>query len=513
MRVDTATLTRIFRPEMNTIHAYSLPTLAFSFMLAVPFSPGEALRPGDRALPGLEPSLDLSYAAPTGTTQVTVRHSESMWVDEYAMAHTDSLWRISLPALGWEPGHYHFKFMVNGEWEEGPNRYAYVGTNGLLQRPPARYLTWQRDPTTTMTVHWHGDAKEDPSFVDYRRTGESRWLTSTGFSVNLPDTPRFVHTVELTGLTPGSDYEFRLPMAGEVFWFRTLPARLEHPLRFVEGGDVYEVGGLMDMMNRMAGALDPAFAVIGGDLAYTDGLPERAQRWYRYMASFTENLVAPDGRMIPVILAIGNHEVQRNYVESHPDYRPGPAWRQQVAPQFFKLFSFPGHPGYGVLDIGDYLSFIALDTHHANPVDGEQLEWLRARLAERKGIPHLFPIYHVPAYPSVRSPYDTRATLIRQLWVPLFEEAGIHLAFEHHDHAFKITYPMKSGKVDPDGIVFVGDGAWGVNVRIPNVHPAQAAYLRKAMPINHLFEITLTPSNRLIRALDINGTVLDQFIQ
>jgi len=39
---------------------------------------------------------------------------------------------------------------------------------------------------------------------------------------------------------------------------------------------------------------------------------------------------------------------------------------------------------------------------------------------------------------------------------------------KYHDQAFTIAHPLKGGKVDPDGIVFVGDGAWDVNVRIPN---------------------------------------------
>jgi hypothetical protein len=55
--------------------------------------------------------------------------------------------------------------------------------------------------------------------------------------------------------------------------------------------------------------------------------------------------------------------------------------------------------------------------------------------------------------------------LIREHWCPLFDEYGVQLAFEHHDHAYKRTYPIRKGTVDPRGVVYLGDGAWGVTVR------------------------------------------------
>ncbi len=50
----------------------------------------------------------------------------------------------------------------------------------------------------------------------------------------------------------------------------------------------------------------------------------------------------------------------------------------------------------------------------------------------------------VAAYPGVRDINDPLSKLIRDLWTPLFEEAGIRLAFEHHEHAFKVTHPMRA---------------------------------------------------------------------
>jgi hypothetical protein len=67
------------------------------------------------------------------------------------------------------------------------------------------------------------------------------------------------------------------------------------------------------------------------------------------------------------VVAIGNHEVQNHYLETHADYQPGPDWREKVAPHFYALFAFPGHPGYNVLDVGDYLSLVILDSGLTSP--------------------------------------------------------------------------------------------------------------------------------------------------
>ena len=447
-----------------------------------------------------------------GARQVIIRHSGTSWAVDYALAFTNGGWQTDTAALAWEPGHYQYKFVVDGVWQEGANRYAYVDPAGRLRSPPALYLTWQRDPATTMTIHWHGDDAREPARVTYRVPDTAFALTATGTSRFLAaGLDRYIHTVELTNLTPGQTYTFQAGSQSVWHSFRTLPARLEEPLRFIEGGDVYEIGAVLDAMNRRVGTRDPAFVILGGDLAYADGGPEKAQRWLRFFASFYENLRAPDGRLIPLVVAIGNHEVQNHYLETHADYQPGPDWREKVAPHFYALFAFPGHPGYNVLDVGDYLSLVILDSGLTSPLDGEQLDWLKQTLATRRHVPHLFPIYHIPAYPSVRSPHEPRSTFLRQVWVPQFEQAGVRLAFEHHDHAFKVTHPMRGGRRHPDGIVFAGDGAWGVGLRVPADPPP--AYLRKALPIHHFFEVTLTATNRSVVARDLLGAELDAFTQ
>lgn len=100
--------------------------------------------------------------------------------------------------------------------------FVRIATASAAFDPPALYLTWQRDPTTTMTIHWLtvGEAR---SGAHFRRPGETAWKTTSGTSHPLPATDRFVHTVELTGLVAGTNYEFCFAPGEKTFQFRTMP--------------------------------------------------------------------------------------------------------------------------------------------------------------------------------------------------------------------------------------------------------------------------------------------------
>ena len=178
-----------------------------------------------------------------------------------------------------------------------------------------------------------------------------------------------------------------------------------------------------------------------------------------------------------------------------------------MAPYFLASWPFPRDPGYDVLDVGDYLSFIILDTNHLNAVDGAQQDWLRQTLATHQAVPHLFPVYHVPAFPGVRDMQDELSKLIRETWTPLFEQAQVRLAFEHHEHAFKVTHPMRGGKTSKDGVVYLGGGAMGAALRDPR-DPARQPHLAKTTKAHHLHVVVLEPQSRTVRTLGIDGAEL-----
>ncbi len=379
-------------------------------------------------------------------------------------------------------------------------------------------LSWQSDPATTMTIDWHlrEGERDSPGRLQYRRRGDREWVTADSVATHsFPFSERTFERAELTGLMPTAEYEFR---RGDslVYWFRTMPEELIETLVFAAGGDTMHRVEWMEQMNREVMNHDPDFVVWGGDFAYADGLAYNAWRWHLWFAANMQTLVAKDGRVVPIIGAIGNHEVQRSY---HMDRMKDNFHRRHLAPFFFELFAFPGLPGYATLDFGDYLSLIILDSDHANPLVGEQLEWLRDALQSRLGVKHVIPVYHVPAFPSTKD-FETASggvsKAIREHWLPLFEQANVRSALEHHDHAYKRTHPIRDGRIDPSGIVYVGDGAWGVTTR--NIYDSDAWYLAQAIGSAgsagigwHALIITLTPESQNYTVVNPQGEVMDAF--
>jgi len=215
--------------------------------------------------------------------------------------------------------------------------------------------------------------------------------------------------------------------------------------------------------------------------------------------------ITPDKRRIPIVAAIGNHELAEGY-EQEP----------QDAPFFYDMLAFPGERGYGVLDVGDYLSVIVLDSGHTNPIPGRQSAWLHQTLTERKdrGVTHVVCVYHVPAYPGHRSYYGYYTGQVRNAFVPVMEYGEVDLAYEHHDHTWKRTHPIRNGQVHPFGIVYLGDGAWGVKARSA-AQPGRwwqggRWYLARAGAKNHVWITTLDGRERIVEAIDVNGEVFDR---
>lgn len=372
------------------------------------------------------------------------------------------------------------------------------------------YLNWQRDPATTMTINWVNLYQEGSRTVWYREAGNDEWKSKTGTHHQVVPSVYQVRRVELTGLKPDTMYEFSIgDKAAEdkksIQKFRTMPAKLTRPLTFVNGGDTMHSRAYVDAMNTQAAKLDPSFAFIVGDIAYENGV--LATRYFDWLQSWTKLMRGKDGRIIPIVVGIGNHEVRGHYNGRIPE----------DAPYFYGFFALPENRSYHALDFGNYLSLILLDSGHTHPISGKQTEWLTQALAQRKNQQFVFPAYHWPAYGTTKAapgklPSDhERSVEIRTNWISQFERFGVSAVFEHDHHTYKRTHPILEHKRnDEEGIVYLGDGAWGVNTRKP-LTPNEAWYLAKSGDIRHLHCVTLHPEGRIeIKAYNADGKVFDQ---
>jgi acid phosphatase type 7 len=259
---------------------------------------------------------------------------------------------------------------------------------------------------------------------------------------------------------------------------------------------------MADAMNRVAGKLDPDFALLGGDLAYANDVD--AMPWVDWLQSWTRHARTPQGLLIPMIAVIGNHEVAGGYGKTRAEAR-----------YYYDLFDLPEDRSNFATDFGQYLSILALDSHHTQSIP-EQTQWLGEALKAREDQRFLFTVYHYPAYGTTKAPKDGLpcdaevAKLIRAEWVPLFERYGVTAVFENDHHTYKRTHRLRGHKRDDaNGILYLGDGCWGV---VPRAVPAPGSvwYLARAESLHHLWHVTLESSTATFEAVDVQGNVFDR---
>lgn len=378
--------------------------------------------------------------------------------------------------------------------------FIYSCLNGQADEPIAVYLTWQNDPTSTMTINWISDTNQTDDLVTFKPLNNGLWSTAVGLHRPLPhDYPAIIHHVELKNLLPDSEYHFKIGENETTYKFRTLPNSLVAPLRFVVGGDIFHDSvEALEETNMQAARTNPAFALQGGDLGYSS---KKVQPWITWLQIWTKTMLSTDGCCIPMIAALGNHDVEGHYGDN-------PAH----APIFSALLRASDQTAFYTFDAGDYLAITVLDSGHTNAIDGKQVDWLKEVLDTRAHFKHKFALYHLPAYPSARKYDSKRAPLIRKYWVPLFEKFSLHAAFENHDHCYKRSILLKEGMQNPQGVLYLGDGAWGVSApRKPKEKAEETWYLAKTAAKRHFILVTIQPNGRSFEAIDHIGRSFDYY--
>ena len=363
------------------------------------------------------------------------------------------------------------------------------------------YLTWQGNPSTTMTITCHTAEKPDEIAVVYNKQSEPEdyHYCTDGKTWQIPGLQdgRYINSVELTGLTPGENYIFRIrdgsQWSGE-YKFRTMPDD-DTPLRFAIGGDTLATNIFKELVIQAA-AEDPHFLVVGGDLAYANGDFDQIDQWNKWLLRWHENAITSDGRLIPLVMAIGNHETNK----LDGDHRTR-------APFYFGFFP-QGGKTFWSLQLGANLGMIILDSNHLVP-HAEQAAWLEEQLKSFEAFPFRVAVYHVPLYPSHRDYEGGGSVAGREHWLPLFDAYKLSVAFEHHDHTFKRTKRLRNNEVNPSGTLYVGDGNAGVKPRVPK---EGLWYMEKASRDSHLWMVDVSSDAMHLRAINRSGVVFDEAI-
>ncbi len=382
------------------------------------------------------------------------------------------------------------------------------------------YLTLPEDCSSQLIANFHTSFRTNASVVFGTTPPPSsgpfppQFSTAGAGSFRMAiDEERWVHYAVLSTLPSDSVIYFRVVMdppppsspanaSSRVFSTRTCPAGGGSEVTFVSGGDCGTYSRFASLLGAAA-AYSPSAVVVGGDMAYANAMITCYRAWDLWLQTYQTRGVTPSGHLIPMTLAIGNHE--------------GGGWSipREGVPFYFHYFLQSSNASlmdpslrksYHAHTLGANTSLTILDSQCTlEQFDGPQLPFLRATLS--RPVANKFAVYHHPLYPSSRPFDEWQGEAGRALWAPEFERGGVKIAFEHHDHTFKRSKRIRNNTVDVSGVLYLGDGSFGV---APRAVRAGLWYIDKSGSQPHVWVVRAS-SNGTIRAfaVDEGGTVFD----
>eukprot|EP00602_Paraphysomonas_sp_CaronLab_P010548 CAMPEP_0185027788 /NCGR_PEP_ID=MMETSP1103-20130426/13015_1 /TAXON_ID=36769 /ORGANISM="Paraphysomonas bandaiensis, Strain Caron Lab Isolate" /LENGTH=638 /DNA_ID=CAMNT_0027561919 /DNA_START=21 /DNA_END=1937 /DNA_ORIENTATION=+ len=260
-----------------------------------------------------------------------------------------------------------------------------------------------------------------------------------------------VHAVELTGLSSGVTYYYRVADSCTVFQF-TMPrftlsdtSKSQESLFPFSFGMIGDIGLTnVSMMTFSAlEALESDAVLIVGDLSYSDG-------WMNTWDSFGRAIQSL-GSQTPLMTTGGNHELQS-----------GENW---VSYQLRYLTPYSGSgspdPVYWGREMGP-VHVIALNSYAAYSNTSIQYRWLENYLSthvNRDRTPWVVVMMHTPLYHS-NTVHWKEGELMRLAMEPLLYAYGVDVVLSGHLHAYERTEPVYDNSLDPCGMthLILGDG-------------------------------------------------------
>jgi hypothetical protein len=335
--------------------------------------------------------------------------------------------------------------------------------------PKHIHLTWQDDPSTSITISWRTNSTM-PSIVEYG--------LDSSYGMTASSTSGILHHVKLGDLQPATRYHYRC--GSEEGWSRdytffTGSANLSSEITFVALGDSRSNMHTWARVLTAANSVEPDFIIHSGDLIDSGYSQKQWNFWFdRTTSVFPELVFMP---------SIGNHESN--------------------AREYFEQFALPDAEQWYSFDYGN-AHFVALTT--CSPVTGAQLEWLEDDLSSTNAM-WKFLYYHHPMY-SVGSHGPT--PWVRDAWEEVLDKYQVDVIFNGHDHLYARTLPISNGEVVNStdlGTVHVVTG--GAGAPLHGVEDPGYEWLAHAQSVNHYVLVTVDGPNLKMEAITPDNVVID----
>jgi hypothetical protein len=280
---------------------------------------------------------------------------------------------------------------------------------------------------------------------------------------------KFIYTVLLEKLSPDTTYRFTLTTKNWPVYNYTYTTPNLADFKIVDGGDVGNSPLTKQMVENVVSKENADLIMIGGDIAYDQNSPNCFRAWDYLMNTLPINVANADGsiRIIPLLLAVGNHDLgETTYIlDSIKVTEHEPVFMHYYPQNTNHLVGIPkmkDRKTYFVQDFGDMV-ILSLDIGYGSRIEGEQTKFISTWL-NNPNTKVKIAQYHGPIYTACEQ-YSQRDYVAIEYglkhWVPVFDSHNMTIVFENHTHVFKRSKLIKNGMVDPEGTLYLGEGAWG----------------------------------------------------
>lgn len=379
----------------------------------------------------------------------------------------------------------------------------------MAVEPERIVLNLTEHPETSVAVTFRFYDEVETAFVEYIENADDVKLHKRANTVTV--TPQVVYTdttktvaqyacsVILDNLKPNTAYAYRVgDHENNSPWYVFTTAKEENEdFKIVYLGDPqwgYEtyLPRLYDAAIKTAP--DAAFWYIAGDLV---DYPYEDWQWDAFFEG-GQNVFAT----YPQIMAVGNHA----YLWAYRDHRSElpPNWRPHVTQ--------PENGPEGLKETCYYVDYqgVRFIVLNGNERLEEQAEWLEKVLKESDA-KWIVAGIHQGFYPCG---WERDYPEYRKLFVPLFEEFGVHLVLQGHDHAYTRTYPLKDGKIvkkPSDGVNYV------ISVAGQKMYPIKSKfddlYAKKGKEgVQYYQTIEFTKRRMIYKSYTVTGECQDELV-
>lgn len=340
------------------------------------------------------------------------------------------------------------------------------------------------DPRTSIAVGWRtGDETTTAGRVRFGQVELDReapsltysYVTNFGYGDVIQ-----MHEAHLCGLEPDTTYRYQI-VSGDatspIYELRTAPEPSpDGEITIAVAGD--SRGGY-DVWARLAAELAaraPDLVIWSGDTVL---LGQLQPEWDAFFAAGE-----PLFTRVPIVAAHGNHEVN--------------------AINHYAQFMLPGDEENYAVRYGP----IRLVTVNDSPLapadlDGRIRSFLVRALAEPPA-PWTLVDHHRPMYSSSFHGSDLA---LRASWAPLFEDAGVDLVINGHEHSYERTVPMRGDAPAETGPVYVVSGGAGA----PLYEVGSDVWTATSASTYNALTIRARPGLLQVEAFDPDGAVIDRF--